>query len=347
MLKNKATVLGLMSGSSLDGLDACLSSFSFVDNKWAYNIIETQTLELPEELKNDLSESSQISSSELLALDVKYGNWIAKQIADFASSADLISIHGHTVFHEPSKGFSLQIGSAEQIAIVTNKPVISNFRNTDILLGGQGAPLVPMGEKLLFPDFDGFVNLGGICNASLISKISTIAGDIGPFNQVFNHYAQKQGFEMDEGGSLSQSGNRIDELIDLWKNNPFFKESFPKSLANQWVSDNFLGIEDIAPKDVMCSFAHFITDQLSDVLNHYSPERVLLTGGGTYHAFAMSLLEQKCNTELVKPSNELINYKEALIFGFLGLLRMRGDNNVLCSATGASRDSSSGTIYRP
>jgi anhydro-N-acetylmuramic acid kinase len=204
-----------------------------------------------------------------------------------------------------------------------------------------------MGEKLLFPDFDGFVNLGGICNASLISKNSVIAGDVGPFNQVFNHFAQKIGFSMDEGDSLSQSGNRVDKLIDSWKNNPFFKETFPKSLANQWVTNHFLGIENIAPEDVLHSFAHFITDQLSDVLNYYSPERVLVTGGGTYNQFVMSLLKQKCTSNLIKPSNELINYKESLMFGFLGLLRMRGDNNVLSSATGASRDSSSGTIYRP
>jgi anhydro-N-acetylmuramic acid kinase len=346
-MKNKATVLGLMSGSSLDGLDACLSNFTIVDGIWSFDILKTATFELSSELKSALRNSSQLSSDQLLVLDVKYGRWIADQIVPLASDADLVSIHGHTVFHDPKEGYSLQVGSGETISLFTKKPVVSNFRNTDILLGGQGAPLVPMGEKLLFPEYDGFLNLGGICNATFKKAKGVLAGDVGPFNQVFNHYARILGCEIDESGKLSASGTKIPSLIEQWESNDFFKRPFPKSLANQWVTKYFLQISDHKPEDVMHSFAHFISDQLSQIINEQSADRVMVTGGGVHHTFTTNLLAEKCNAQIIKPSPELINFKEALIFGLLGLLRYRGETNVLASSTGASRDSSSGVVYEP
>ena len=347
MIENKATVLGLMSGSSLDGLDACLCSFTNLNGIWSFKIEEARTLEIPSILKEELRQSSQLSSQDLLALDVKYGSWIGEQIKEIARPSNLISIHGHTVHHEPSKGFSLQIGSAEKIALVTKKPVVSNFRNKDILLGGQGAPLVPMGEKLLFPDFDAFINLGGICNATFNAGENLVAGDIGPFNQVFNHYSNMMGYAMDKGGALSASGNKNEDLIESWKQITFFTKSFPKSLANQWVMDNFFNYRDYEPADILCSFAHFISDEISLVINKNNPRKVFVTGGGAYNDFTMSLLREKCNCEIVIPSDDLVNYKEALIFAILGLLKTNGEINVLSSSTGANCDSSSGTIYQP
>jgi anhydro-N-acetylmuramic acid kinase len=345
-MKNKATVLGLMSGSSLDGLDACLANYSVTNGKWSYEIVDVKTFEISSELKSQLRSSSQLSSKELFELDTTYGKWIAEQIVDLVKHADLISLHGHTVFHEPKKGFSIQIGNAEAISQLTTKPVIAGFRNADIQLGGQGAPLVPMGEKLLFGDVEGFLNLGGICNASIQTKGGIVAGDIGPFNQVFNFYAQQTGAEIDFDGRISAKGKRIDRLEAQWERIAFFSQRFPKSLSNQWVVEHFLAIHDVAPEDVLHSFAHFITDQISRTIDQFGINRVMVTGGGAYHQFGLDLLKSKCKAEIVVPNKELIDYKEALIFGLLGLLRFRGEINVLSSATGARQDSSSGVIFK-
>lgn len=335
-----------MSGSSLDGLDACLAQFEKIGDMWAYHILESTTFPFPKDLASKLKNSPTLDAQSLLALDVTYGLWIAKNISSLVEHADLISVHGHTVFHSPADRVSLQIGSAEVIHLQSGKPVVSQFRNTDILLGGQGAPLVPMGEKLLFPSFDAFLNLGGICNATFRKENRWLAGDIGPFNQVFNHYASMLGHALDADGEIARSGQLIPELIQSWADNPYFRQPFPKSLANQWVSSHFLDIKKFRPSDILHSFAHFITDQLSAVISGNNPERLMITGGGAYNSFAMELLHQKCKTEINIPDSRLIDCKEALIFGLLGLLRWRHEVNVLSSCTGAHRDSSSGVIYQ-
>jgi len=335
-----------MSGSSLDGLDACLAQFEKTGETWTYRILESATFPLPVDLVHELRASPELNALGLLTLNVAYGKWIAKTITALAARAELISLHGHTVFHSPGDNVSLQIGSGEVVNLLTSKPVVAQFRNTDIFLGGQGAPLVPMGEKMLFPSYDSFLNLGGICNASFTISGNWIAGDIGPFNQVFNHYAATVGLPMDTDGEMARSGKRMADLMHNWGEINYFKQPFPKSLANQWVSGHFLNITNVPPADILHSFAHFITDQISNVINGYSPKRLLITGGGAFNSYLISLLREKCRTELHLPDSQLIECKEALIFGFLGLLRARHEVNVLASCTGANRDSSSGVIYQ-
>jgi len=345
-MKNKTKVLGLMSGSSLDGLDACLAEFVQNEDGWCYTIQKSETLIIPEHLVQHLRKSADMSAINLLSLDISYGEWIGSVVRELAQEADLIALHGHTVFHSPKDKISLQVGSGEVVHVLTNKPVVANFRNVDILLGGQGAPLVPLGEKLLFPQFHAFLNLGGICNASFSTNASWIAGDIGPFNQVFNHYAHKLGQPMDANGALARSGQMIARLVDKWSAIPYFKESFPKSLANQWVSNHFLDLKDEPKVDVLHTFGHFISDQIAQQINKHKPKKVLITGGGAKNGYLMELLRSKCHSELIVPDAQLIDSKEALIFGLLGLLRFQNEKNVLSSCTGASRDSSSGVIYQ-
>ncbi len=344
-MNNKATVLGLMSGSSLDGLDACLVELEMVGSNWRFAILEAHTLTIPEALTNQLRQSSLVSAKELLALDVKYGEWISSAIAPLTKQIDLIALHGHTVFHSPKDKISVQIGSGEVIAVRTGKPVVANFRTQDILLGGQGAPLVPMGEKLLFPEYDGFFNLGGICNATFRKEQQWNAGDIGPFNQVFNHFAKMLRAPIDTNGDLARSGKVVPELIATWNANPYFAQPFPKSLANQWVTSHFLLSSTFSPQDVLHSFAQFISDQIVTTIHKHQPAKTLITGGGAKNGFLIELLKSKCQRELVIPEVEIVDFKEALIFALLGLLRFRGEVNVLASCTGASRDSSSGILY--
>lgn len=342
---SKTTVLGIMSGSSLDGLDLCTISFEKRANVWRYEILVCETIEIPKTLLAQLEVSSSLDSIGLLELDVKYGEWIGQTIKKTSNSLDLIGVHGHTVFHLPEKGVSCQIGNGEVINNVTGIPTISNFRNLDIQLGGQGAPLVPMGEKLLFSEFDGFLNLGGICNGSFGNGSNWMAGDIGPCNQVFNYFSRKLGQNFDDSGGLAASGSVIQSLFDDWNSIDYFKNPFPKSLGNQWVQDHFIKEYDFPSEDILCTFSSFIAQKIGNTLDERSPRKVMITGGGAYNTFLIDQIKSLSKAEIVLPDQKLIDFKEAIIFGFLGLLRERGDLNVLSSCTGASRDSCSGVIY--
>lgn len=342
-MQNKVTVLGIMSGSSLDGLDLCVVNFDKKEDEWVYEIINSETEEIPNQLRKQLEKSESVEN--LLELDRSYGKWIGKKINSTKQPFDLISIHGHTVFHSPEKGLSHQIGNGEIINQLIGVPTITNFRNLDIQLGGQGAPLVPMGEKLLFREFDGFLNLGGICNASFNSEDNWIAGDIGPLNQVFNFYSKKSGYPFDDKGQLASSGEMVQSLIDNWHDLDFFNSSFPKSLGNQWVKDHFLQDHAYPPADILRTFSAFISGEIAKVLNQHQPQRVLVTGGGAYNTFLVDEIRKQTNVEIIIPNKQLVEFKEALIFAFLGLLRVRNESNVLSNCTGASRDSCSGDIY--
>ena len=342
---NKTTVLGIMSGSSLDGLDLCTASFEKRANGWVYEIMNCQTVDIPKILWIQLAGSRSLASIDLLELDYKYGEWIGQTIKNLNFPLDLISVHGHTVFHLPEKGVSYQIGNGGVINWITGVPTVAEFRNLDIQLGGQGAPLVPMGEKFLFPEFEGFLNLGGICNGSFSKDSDWIAGDIGPCNQVFNYFSRKLGYDIDDRGQLAASGQVIQSLFDDWNNIDFFKKAFPKSLGNQWVEDSFIKEYNSSPKDILRTFSLFIAEKIVNTLEQKTPERLMITGGGAYNTFLIDQIKSLTKTEIVIPDQNLVDFKEALMFGFLGLLRKRGEPNVLASCTGASQDSCSGVIY--
>ncbi len=344
-MENKTTILGVMSGSSLDGLDLCIVCFEKKADRWAYEITYCETVEIPDFYLRQLEKAPTLDSVDLLELDMSYGRWIGEHILKLKYPIDLISIHGHTVFHLPEKQLSLQIGNGEIINQLTDVTTVTNFRNLDILLGGQGAPLVPMGEKHLFPEFDGFINLGGICNASFSSNSNWLAGDIGPCNQVFNFYSETLGYSFDDGGQMASTGNLNKALLDNWSAFDFFHCPFPKSLGNHWVKEHFLQSSDYESKDVLRTFSFFIAKQILEVLNRYRPKKVMITGGGAYNTFLINQIRNQTNIELVVPDERLINYKEALIFAFLGLLKVRGEANVISGCTGASRDSCSGVVY--
>lgn len=342
---SKTTVLGIMSGSSLDGLDLCTTRFEKRTNTWTYQIMDCETIEIPKPLLAQLEESGSMDSIELLELDVKYGEWIGQTIKKTNHPLDLIGVHGHTVFHLPEKGVSCQIGNGGVINYITGIPTVSDFRNLDIQMGGQGAPLVPMGEKLLFSEFDGFLNLGGICNGSFGNGSKWVAGDIGPCNQVFNYFSRKLGHNFDDSGGLAASGRVIQSLFDDWDSIDYFNKPFPKSLGNQWVEDHFIKEYDFSAEDILCTFSSFIAQKIGNTLKERNPRKVMITGGGTYNTFLIDQIRSLAKTEIVIPDQNLIDFKEALIFGFLGLLREGGETNVLASCTGASQDSCSGVIY--
>ncbi|MCP4457151.1 MAG: anhydro-N-acetylmuramic acid kinase [Cytophagales bacterium] len=344
-MQDKTTALGIMSGSSLDGLDFCVVEFEKNGHQWVYEIVHSETVEIPGKLKTQLALSSALGPRNLQELDQNYGRWIGENINTLKQSFDLIALHGHTVFHSPQKGQSLQIGNGQIINQLTKVPTVTNFRNLDIRLGGQGAPLVPMGEKLLFSEYDSFLNLGGICNGTFSLDGKWIAGDISPLNQVINYFSDKAGFPFDDGGQIAASGKVNQTLLTNWKDIDFFRLSFPKSMGNQWVKEHFLTDFDYPSADVLRTFSVFVSAEITTLLDLYQPKRVLVTGGGAYNTFLVDQIRSQTRSEIVIPERQLIEFKEALIFAFLGLLKMRGESNVLSSCTGASKDSCSGDVY--
>lgn len=341
-----------MSGSSLDGVDICYATIN-QDKQWFFNIQRSDAVELTEDLSRRLKESPHISGYELHRLDIEYGIWIGEQIKRFVkgiSSIDVIGLHGHTVFHEPENKLSLQIGRGSIISHLTGLPVVDDFRTGDILLGGQGAPLVPYGEISLFPQYDAWVNLGGIANCTVRKGQDVLAWDIAPCNQVLNYFARKVGKAYDKNGELAKTGSIDQRWINHINNLSYLKARPPKSMSNQWITENVLTGSLPEANDGLFTYSAFLATVLADELCQYVKKdgKILFTGGGAHNLYLMSCIREALNKydlNVILPPSEIIDFKEALIFGFLGLLRKLGLTNTLSTATGASKNTSSGQLH--
>ncbi|WP_374461056.1 anhydro-N-acetylmuramic acid kinase [Chryseobacterium taeanense] len=341
--------IGLMSGTSLDGLDICFAKFE-KQNSWKFEFIKAETLPYPTDWEEKLRSSIHLSSEELLELNSEYGFYLGKAVKNFIEkhqleNVDLIASHGHTVFHQPQKKFTLQIGDGRAIKLETDLPVIYDFRSQDVLMGGNGAPLVPIGDELLFSEYSACLNLGGFSNISLKINNQRIAFDIALVNIVLNHIAKEFNKNFDENGDLARKG-RIDEALLLRLNSlGYYKKVYPKSLGIEWCNENiFPLLKDYKAIDLLATFTEHISHQISEVFNQNQLNNVLFTGGGTYNQYLIEKIRAKTNTEIIIPSKEIIDYKEALIFAFMGILRINNEINVLSSATGSCQDHSSGII---
>lgn len=343
-----------MSGTSLDGLDAALCSFSQSDEKWNYHLHYADTVPYPADWKNKLSGAFTMSGRDLTKLDIEYGKYIGsvcnKVFQRAGKKADLISSHGHTVFHDPAFGYTLQIGHGANIAFETGIPVVCNFRVADVAAGGQGAPLAPVGDHYLFNQYQACLNLGGFANISFEHNYNRIAFDICPVNIVLNHLAQKAGREYDINGELAKEGKVSTSLITKLNKLGYYKKKFPKSLGREWLEKTFLPIVDeeiYSLTDQLRTLYQHITGQIVLTLNTYGIKNVMLTGGGTHNKFLTELIKQHSDVNVIIPDDSTINFKEAIIFAFLGLLRTMNKINCFSSVTGAVRDTSTGIIYLP
>jgi anhydro-N-acetylmuramic acid kinase len=347
-------VIGLMSGTSLDGLDIAYCFFEKKDNRWVFEIRDTRAVSYNAEWREKLSNAYHISGEALMQLHHElgelHGKWVSDFIASKNHSIDFIASHGHTIFHRPKDGWTLQIGSPSAIASICKLPVIADFRTLDVTLGGQGAPLVPIGDRLLFSSFEACLNLGGISNISFEKNEERIAFDIAPCNMMFNFLAEKMNIVFDEDGHIARSGKVIQSLLDEWNALSYYHSAPPKSLGREFFEANFLSkfqqsTYNIA--DLMCTAVEHGAFQIACVLNDQSISKVLVTGGGAKHHFFIERVKAHTNCEIHIPSKEIIDFKEALVFAFLGVLRYRGEVNTLASVTGASRDSIGGAIWNP
>jgi len=348
-----------MSGTSLDGLDIVYCRFWFENSKWEYELLKTNCMEYPYDLFSKLKNAKSLSGEELVRLDADYGKWIADVVNTFilreGIKPDFIASHGHTVFHQPENSITLQVGSGNEIFASCKVPVVCNFRQLDVALGGQGAPLVPIGDELLFGEYDFCLNLGGIANISTNRSGQRIAYDIVPVNIILNHQAERAGMSYDRGGELAAKGEIIEKLILQLESLSYYKTPFPKSLGSEWIDSNILSIKEFCadpPENILRTYVEHITNRLSSDIIQLSSNsssqtrKILVTGGGAWNTYLIHTLKKKLGKQfdVLVPKEDLVNYKEGLIFAFLGLLRIKNQNNCLASVTGASRDNSGGII---
>ena len=345
----KIEVIGVMSGTSLDGLDLCHVIFN-LENLSDFKIANSTTISYPKKISEKLHNIVKKNINQINKIDIEYGTFIGESINKFISSynlndIDLISSHGHTVFHQPDVGKTLQIGNGMIINKITGIRTVNNFRQQDVKLGGQGAPLVPIGDKLLFKKYKYCLNLGGFVNISIKKSNKIFAYDICPLNTVLNFYSKKIGHEYDYNGNFSKTGiinnNLFNELNEL----SFYFEKHPKSLGIEFVLGEIFPIIDkykLSEIDVLATYIKHAAYQISK--NILDNEKVLISGGGSFNkTLIKSLKNYGINISL--PNKLIINYKESLIFALLGYLRLNNEINCLKSVTGATRDHSSGDIF--
>ncbi len=355
-------IIGLMSGSSLDGLDIVYTALEENAGKWNFTILKANCFEYNNEWKEQLKNAHNLSALDYQLLHTAYGHYLGSAVNQFIEQHNvqyqvaLIASHGHTSFHYPAQRMTAQLGDGAAIAAETGLPVVSDLRSLDIAFGGQGAPIVPIGEKFLFPEYNLFLNLGGIANISIHNAESVIAFDVCPANRVLNSIAAKVGKDYDANGEMASIGNVHLPLLEKLNELKYYTQLPPKSL------DNSFGASEIYP--LVRSFALTHNDSLRTLIEHIvvqiknvistnnkgatSDSKLLVTGGGAFNGFLLQRLKDELtsiNVEVIIPVKELVEFKEALIMAFIGALRWRQENTVLSSATGAKRDSIGGAVW--
>ena len=343
-------VIGLMSGTSLDGLDIVYVKFEKSDYA-NFEILLTETISYSDIWKERLQNAINLDKNGTSVLHNEYGVFLGIKTKEFISKnniqkLDFIASHGHTVFHQPEKGITLQVGDGEEILKATNCTVVADFRTQDVQLGGQGAPLVPIGDRLLFSGYQACVNLGGFANISYEHNDLRIAFDICPVNIVMNYYTNKMGLEYDDKGALASKGTIHQALLEDLNNLTFYSKKSPKSLGLEWVQQYVYPLVDkykLDSHNILRTFSEHVAQQISKTILPF--DTILFTGGGVYNDFLIKRIEDIGKNNIIIPADHIINYKEALIFALLGLLKLEGQVNCLSSVTGAQKNHSSGKIF--
>ena len=341
-----------MSGTSLDGLDLCLCRFEQEDNSWNYTIIAAETVVYPEIIKAQLANAQSMSALELARFHSEYGRHTGQAAKIFIEQQsvqpELIASHGHTIFHQPDAGFTFQIGSGAHIAIEAGVDTVCDFRSCDVAAGGQGAPLVPIGDRHLFSQYDFCLNLGGFANISYEEQGERRAHDICPVNYVLNHYTRTIGKEYDNNGEIAAKGNVHTDLLEALNRLDFYRRQGPKSLGREWVEQSIFPLIEsfcLSLEDKLASFCEHIAVQIGRNLV-VGGAKMLVTGGGAFNSFLMSRITAHSAAAVHIPDKLTVNFKEALIFAFLGLLYIENQANCLASVTGAHRDVIGGAMYK-
>ena len=353
-MKNEWDGIGIMSGTSLDGVDLAWCHFTRKqDGGWNYRIEKAVTVPYSDDFRQRLSDAPYLSALEYVKLNNDVAEVFAEAINGWLGDSrklDFIASHGHTVFHQPSIGLTTQIGNGAVIAARTGISTVCDFRTKDVALGGQGAPLVPIGDELLFGDYDACLNLGGISNISYRIENKRIAYDISPCNMALNALANRTGLPYDKNGELAKNGSIIPELLRKLDVLDYYRQKPPKSLGKEWYDEAFSPVltpylSENSIADLSRTIVEHIAMQI--VANvPKSAQTMFVTGGGAHHTFLIQQIQKQRDTlKIIVPDNLIVDYKEALIFAFLGLLRLNGETNCLRSVTGACEDNCGGCVY--
>lgn len=344
--------IGLMSGSSLDGIDLALVQFHDDSGRYRYTLIDAETLPYPGYWHERLANAFLSRPESLRPLDLEYGAYLGECIKDFAAqhgvTPDFVASHGHTVFHQPERRYTLQIGDGQAIADHCGFLTVNDFRSEDVAKGGQGAPLVPIGDRLLFADYTLCLNIGGIANISYEQDGKRLAYDLCIANQALNWLARREGLDYDKDGLLARKGTLAPSLFAQLNDHPYYRQAPPKSLGREFFETYqrpLLETDDTAT--VLTTFTEHIAFQIADAVKTVPQGTLLATGGGALNTYLIERLRHHTHHQVVIPDRQTVNYKEALIFALLGLLRLEGRTNVLSSVTGAPTDSCSGRIWHP
>ena len=341
-------VLGIMSGSSMDGIDLALCRVEQNDSKWNVTILKAVTVPYNETWRVRLSQVKYQNPEIYVKTDVFYGRYLGELTDAFRKETglniDLVASHGHTVFHNPQQWITAQIGDGATLSATAQVPVVSNFRRADVASGGQGAPLVGMGDELLFGEYDFCLNLGGFCNLSTQFEGQRIAFDISPCNIVLNRLARERKQKFDQDGQIAESGSVIYPMLEKLNQITFYQKKAPKSLGREWINKEFWHIardfDDHALEDRMKTLVMHIAVQIGNAVESYTNKpmnevKILVTGGGAYNKTLIDYLKSETESHIIVPEDSIVNYKEAMIFALLGAMRVKNVVNTHPSSTGA------------
>lgn len=354
-------VIGLMSGSSLDGLDIVFTTLEETRGQWKFDIVEAECVPYTEEWAKELAHAAGMPVADFLKLNTHYGRYIGEQVNNFIHKNGIdhkvhfIASHGHTVFHEPANHTTSQIGDGATIAAVTGLPVISDLRSLDVALGGQGAPIVPIGDKLLFGNFDYWLNIGGIANMTVKDGDNMLAFDVCPANQVLNKLAEREGKDFDYEGEMARQGVVLQGTLEKLNAQGYYKQDPPKSLSNEAAKNLAFPIlfeTELDNNDMLRTVVQHIVEQIAAAVKKYPHNKesaqMLVTGGGALNNFLTEQLRealQPLHVNAVVPYEQVAKFKEALVMALVGALRWREETNVMASVTGATRDSIGGALW--
>jgi anhydro-N-acetylmuramic acid kinase len=355
-------VIGLMSGSSMDGLDIAYCVLTEIGGQWQYVIEHAACVAFPEKIARQINAITQLPVPEFMKLHTAFGTWMGQQVNAFIDAHQLhhkvhiIGSHGHTAFHFPESNTSVQIGCGAALASVTGINVVSDLRAMDVSLNGNGAPIVPIAEKLLFADNQLCLNIGGICNISYRNNDGAyFANDVCPANRVLNEVVSALNKTYDDKGIEASKGSVVLDVLQQLNTLDYYKKQGPKSLANE------LGTQIILP--ILQASGASVQDQLRTMVEHIAEQialqvqslhqsnesiNMLITGGGAYNDFLIACIQQKIiefNVHITIPAPLVIENKEALAMALIAVLRWREEINVMASVTGASRDSVGGALW--
>lgn len=338
-----------MSGTSLDGLDVAYCEFWLEKNKWNFKILKAETISYSLEWKNLFLACETATALQLIENHKVFGAFCGNVVKQFCATntihPDFVSSHGHTIFHQPQKNITFQLGCGATIAAVSGFKTVCDFRSTDVALYGQGAPLVPIGDELLFNEYDYCLNLGGFANVSFKENGNRIAFDICPVNIVLNHLSEQKGKPYDDNGTWARNAITDVDLLNKLNTIPFYGKSGPKSLGKEWVLETIMPLlknSTASVDDLLNTFTLHAAEQIAKT---FKKGKVLVTGGGAFNCFLIEQIKQKSDVEICIPANNTIQFKEAMLFAFIGVLRITEQNNALKSATGASKDNCGGAVY--